>query len=217
MVPPPPQLCRACVAILFQLPPFIVESHMLPRRSTCWLPCTPSLAVLRLGFERRTQFDTHQAKAVPLRPLSAIGQHSPSPRATASGTPNWLLSSALTKVLSPGIVETVSLPTQLLDDPSNGQHHDHIGEATGGSGNPPQRGSRKPGRWSRRLSPFYRQWSLDLLRKRKGPATPAFPDGAPFTLIRKFKWAAGRAYRVNTGRRFKLYMSLKRGSRKGAK
>ena len=80
-----------------------------------------------------------------------------------------------------------------------------------GGGGPQQRGKRKPNVWMRRKPWFSRQLSLDLKRVKKGPETPHFPDGTPYTLIRKFRSFAGRGYKVNLGRRKKVRHSLKRG------
>ncbi|CUG80406.1 Hypothetical protein, putative [Bodo saltans] len=83
-----------------------------------------------------------------------------------------------------------------------------------GTGQPAQRGSRKPVVWMRRKPWFDRQWSLDMKRTTKGPATPFFPEGVPFTPIRKLQSFAGRSFKVNAGRRRKIRLSLKRGRRK---
>jgi hypothetical protein len=83
-----------------------------------------------------------------------------------------------------------------------------------GTGSPQQRGHRKPMVWRRRKPWFDRQWTLDLLRQSKGPATPTFPEGTPFSLIRKFQSFAGRSWGINSGRRRKIRRSLKRGRRK---
>jgi hypothetical protein len=80
-----------------------------------------------------------------------------------------------------------------------------------GGGGPQQRGCRKPNVWQRRKPWFTRQHSLDLKKQRQGPETPHFPEGTPFTMIRKFKSFAGRGYKVNLGRRKKIRHSLKRG------
>ncbi len=83
-----------------------------------------------------------------------------------------------------------------------------------GSGSPPQRGHHKPLVWKRRCPWFSRQWTLDLHRVKKGPTTPTFENGVPFTLIRTVRPFAGRSFRVNAGRRRKIRLSLKRGRRK---
>ena len=140
-------------------------------------------------------------------PVSCLHPRSPLARCNAVIVPRPVATSA---IAPPSPIETKSLPTPLLDA-------ERLDDTSCGTGAPPQRGNKKPIRWNRRSVPFYRQRPLDLLRLRKGPETPAFPDGVPFTMIRRFKWASGRAWKVNTGRRFKLYLSLKRGSRKGAK
>ncbi|KAF8279643.1 hypothetical protein TcBrA4_0099950 [Trypanosoma cruzi] len=63
-------------------------------------------------------------------------------------------------------------------------------------------------------SMFDRQWSLDLKRAKKGPLTPQFPEGVPFTAIRSFQSFAGKSWKINAGRRRKIRLSLKRGRRK---
>lgn len=83
-----------------------------------------------------------------------------------------------------------------------------------GTGHPAQRGHRKPLVWKRRNPWFTKQWTLDLKRVKKGPETPHFPEGVPFTMIRKFKSFSGRGWKVNAGRRRKIRLSLKRGRRK---
>jgi hypothetical protein len=83
-----------------------------------------------------------------------------------------------------------------------------------GTGQPAQRGRRKPLVWKRRHPWFDRQWTLDMKRRSKGPPTPYFPEGVPFTPIRKLQSFAGRSFKVNAGRRRKVRLSLKRGRRK---
>ncbi|EPY39030.1 hypothetical protein AGDE_04899 [Angomonas deanei] len=83
-----------------------------------------------------------------------------------------------------------------------------------GTGQPAQRGRRKPLVWKRRKPWFDHQWSLDLKRVKKGPETPYFPEGVPFTQIRAFQSFAGRSWKINAGRRRKIRLSLKRGRRK---
>ncbi|KPA84555.1 hypothetical protein ABB37_01090 [Leptomonas pyrrhocoris] len=100
-----------------------------------------------------------------------------------------------------------SMPTSLLDP-------ERLGELGCGTGQPAQRGRRKPLVWKRRKPWFDHQWSLDLQRVKKGPETPHFPDGVPFTQIRAFQSFAGRAWKINAGRRRKIRLSLKRGRRK---
>nr|CCC53978.1 conserved hypothetical protein [Trypanosoma vivax Y486] len=85
---------------------------------------------------------------------------------------------------------------------------------TCGTGQPAQRGRRKPIVWKRRHPWFDRQWSLDLKRIKKGPSTPQFPEGVPFTQIRAFQSFSGRSWKINAGRRRKIRLSLKRGRRK---
>ena len=99
------------------------------------------------------------------------------------------------------------MPTPLIGEEA-------IEDKNVGSGAPPQRGHRKPLVWKRRNPWFTRQWSLDLKRVKKGPETPTFEHGVPFTLIRKFRSFAGRSFKVNAGRRRKIRLSLKRGRRK---
>ncbi|ORC88446.1 uncharacterized protein TM35_000173180 [Trypanosoma theileri] len=99
------------------------------------------------------------------------------------------------------------MPTLLIDTPK-------IEEMTCGTGQPAQRGRRKPIVWKRRHPWFDRQWSLDLKRAKKGPSTPQFPEGVPFTQIRSFQSFAGRSWKINAGRRRKIRLSLKRGRRK---
>lgn len=100
-----------------------------------------------------------------------------------------------------------SMPTLLLD----GEKLDSL---SCGTGQPAQRGRRKPLVWKRRHPWFDRQWSLDLKRMKKGPETPYFPDGVPFTQIRAFQSFSGRSWKINAGRRRKIRLSLKRGRRK---
>ncbi|KAL7699926.1 hypothetical protein N2W54_005126 [Lotmaria passim] len=100
-----------------------------------------------------------------------------------------------------------SMPTPLLDP-------ERLAEISCGTGQPAQRGRRKPLVWKRRQPWFDHQWSLDLQRVKKGPETPHFPDGVPFTQIRAFQSFAGRAWKINAGRRRKIRLSLKRGRRK---
>lgn len=83
-----------------------------------------------------------------------------------------------------------------------------------GTGQPAQRGRRKPITWKRRFPWFDRQWSLDMKRVTKAPPTPTFPDGVPFKPIRKLQSFSGRSFQVNAGRRRKIRLSLKRGRRK---
>ncbi|RNF05651.1 hypothetical protein TraAM80_04484 [Trypanosoma rangeli] len=99
------------------------------------------------------------------------------------------------------------MPTLLIDIPK-------VEKLTCGTGQPAQRGRRKPLVWKRRHPWFDRQWSLDLKRAKKGPATPQYPDGVPFTQIRAFQSFAGRSWKINAGRRRKIRLSLKRGRRK---
>lgn len=100
-----------------------------------------------------------------------------------------------------------SMPTPLLDP-------ERLQELSCGTGQPAQRGRRKPLVWKRRKPWFHHQWSLDLQRVKKGPETPHFPEGVPFTQIRAFQSFAGRAWKINAGRRRKIRLSLKRGRRK---
>lgn len=102
---------------------------------------------------------------------------------------------------------TKSMPTPLLDP-------ERLQELGCGTGQPAQRGRRKPLVWRRRKPWFDHQWSLDLKRIKKGPETPHFPEGVPFTQIRAFQSFAGRAWKINAGRRRKIRLSLKRGRRK---
>ncbi|RHW68337.1 hypothetical protein DPX39_110115800 [Trypanosoma brucei equiperdum] len=103
--------------------------------------------------------------------------------------------------------EEKRMPTLLIDAPKP--------EALScGTGQPAQRGRRKPLVWKRRHPWFDRQWSLDLKRVKKGPLTPQFPEGVPFTQIRSFQSFAGRSWKINAGRRRKIRLSLKRGRRK---
>jgi hypothetical protein len=83
-----------------------------------------------------------------------------------------------------------------------------------GTGQPAQRGRRKPLVWKRRTMWFDRQWTLDMKRVYKAPATPTFPNGTPFKQIRGLRSFAGRGFKINSGRRRKHRMSLKRGRRK---
>ena len=83
-----------------------------------------------------------------------------------------------------------------------------------GTGQPAQRGRRKPITWKRRFPWFDRQWTLDMKRVTKAPATPTFPNGVPFKPIRKLQSFSGRSFQVNAGRRRKIRLSLKRGRRK---
>ncbi|KAG5494591.1 hypothetical protein JIQ42_02204 [Leishmania sp. Namibia] len=99
------------------------------------------------------------------------------------------------------------MPTPLLDP-------ERLQEIGCGTGQPAQRGRRKPLVWKRRKPWFDHQWSLDLKRIKKGPETSHFPDGVPFTQIRAFQSFAGRAWKINAGRRRKIRLSLKRGRRK---
>ncbi|CAJ1011174.1 hypothetical protein Q4I28_006487 [Leishmania naiffi] len=100
-----------------------------------------------------------------------------------------------------------SMPTPLLNP-------ERLQEISCGTGQPAQRGRRKPLVWKRRKPWFDHQWSLDLQRIKKGPETPHFPDGVPFTQIRAFQSFAGRSWKINAGRRRKIRLSLKRGRRK---
>lgn len=100
-----------------------------------------------------------------------------------------------------------SMPTPLIDV-------EKLQKVDCGTGQPAQRGRRKPLVWKRRKPWFDHQWSLDLNRVRKGPETPHFPDGVPFTQIRAFQSFAGRSWQINAGRRRKIRLSLKRGRRK---
>lgn len=99
------------------------------------------------------------------------------------------------------------MPTPLLDP-------ERLQDFNCGTGQPAQRGRRKPLVWKRRKPWFDHQWSLDLQRVKKGPETPHFPDGVPFTQIRSFQSFAGRSWKINAGRRRKIRLSLKRGRRK---
>lgn len=83
-----------------------------------------------------------------------------------------------------------------------------------GTGQPAQRGRRKPITWKRRFPWFDRQWTLDMKRVTKAPPTPTFPNGVPFKPIRKLQSFSGRSFQVNAGRRRKIRLSLKRGRRK---
>lgn len=100
-----------------------------------------------------------------------------------------------------------TMPTLLIDN-------EVLQNLTCGTGQPAQRGRRKPLVWKRRQPWFDHQWSLDLKRVKKGPETPHFPDGVPFTQIRAFQSYAGRSWKINAGRRRKIRLSLKRGRRK---
>lgn len=99
------------------------------------------------------------------------------------------------------------MPTMLLDA-------EKLQQLNCGTGQPAQRGRRKPLVWKRRKPWFDHQWSLDLKRVKKGPETPHFPDGVPFTQVRAFQSFAGRSWKINAGRRRKIRLSLKRGRRK---
>ena len=82
-----------------------------------------------------------------------------------------------------------------------------------GTGVPRNPGRRKPIVWSRKNQVFRRQFTLNLLRQTKGPSTPTFKDGVPFTMIRRFvQFSPG--FHVKTGLRRKVRNSLKRGRRR---
>lgn len=99
------------------------------------------------------------------------------------------------------------MPTPLLDPKPQE-------EKSMGTGHPQQRGKRKVIQWLRRKPWFHRQWSLDLARVSKGPSTPTFPNGVPFTKIRKFVAFSGPGFGINVGHRRKHRLSLKRGRRR---
>jgi hypothetical protein len=103
-------------------------------------------------------------------------------------------------------------PAKVMPNPLIGE--EAVEDKAVGTGAPPQRGHHKPLVWKRRCPWFTRQWTLDLHRVKKGPETPTFENGVPFTLIRTFRPFAGRSFRVNAGRRRKIRLSLKRGRRK---
>lgn len=105
------------------------------------------------------------------------------------------------------LLEQLHVPTPFLDA-------EKLDEYSCGTGQPAQRGRRKPLVWKRRKPWFDHQWSLDLNRVTKGPQTPYFPDGVPFTQIRSFQAFSGRSWKINAGRRRKIRLSLKRGRRK---
>eukprot|EP00796_Vickermania_ingenoplastis_P013352 gene13352-9184_t len=115
------------------------------------------------------------------------------------------------RVRTPPVAATpladLKMPTPLIDP-------ERLERLGCGTGQPAQRGRRKPLVWKRRKPWFDHQWSLDLQRERKGPSTPHFPDGVPFTQIRSFQSFAGRSWKLNAGRRRKIRLSLKRGRRK---
>lgn len=104
-------------------------------------------------------------------------------------------------------LEKKSLPTPWIDEEKLMEHNC-------GTGQPAQRGRRKPLVWKRRKPWFDHQWTLDLKRAKKGPETPYFPEGVPFTQIRSFQSFSGRSWKTNAGRRRKIRLSLKRGRRK---
>lgn len=104
-------------------------------------------------------------------------------------------------------VGELRMPTILIDA-------EQLSPLECGTGQPAQRGRRKPIVWKRRRPWFDHQWSLDLQRVKKGPETPHYPDGVPFTQIRSFQSFSGRSWKVNAGRRRKIRLSLKRGRRK---
>ncbi|EPY30691.1 hypothetical protein STCU_03941 [Strigomonas culicis] len=99
------------------------------------------------------------------------------------------------------------MPTQLLDA-------EQLESLSCGTGQPAQRGHRRPLVWKRRQPWFDHQWTLDLKRVKKGPETPHFPEGVPFTQIRAFQSFSGPSFKINAGRRRKIRLSLKRGRRK---
>jgi hypothetical protein len=103
-------------------------------------------------------------------------------------------------------------PSKVMPTPLVGE--EPVEDKAVGTGAPPQRGRHKPLVWKRRNPWFTRQWTLDLHRVKKGPETPTFEHGVPFTLIRTFRSFAGRSFKVNAGRRRKIRLSLKRGRRK---
>lgn len=111
------------------------------------------------------------------------------------------------RFLRPSVMDQLKMPTLLIDP-------EQLQKLQCGTGQPAQRGRRKPLVWKRRDPWFHHQWSLDLNRVRKGPETPLFPDGVPFSQIRSFQSFSGRAWKVNAGRRRKIRLSLKRGRRK---
>ncbi|CCW70555.1 unnamed protein product [Phytomonas sp. Hart1] len=114
---------------------------------------------------------------------------------------------SIAQVRRPSVCIENSLPTFLIDA-------DKPPLLECGTGQPAQRGRRKPLVWKRRHPWFDRQWSLDLKRIKKGPETPHFPEGVPFTPIRAFQSFSGRSWKINAGRRRKIRLSLKRGRKK---
>lgn len=105
------------------------------------------------------------------------------------------------------LLEKKSFPTPWIDP-------ERLLDHSCGTGQPAQRGRRKPLVWKRRKPWFDHQWTLDLKRVKKGPETPYFPEGVPFTQIRSFQSFSGRSWKTNAGRRRKIRLSLKRGRRK---
>ena len=67
-----------------------------------------------------------------------------------------------------------------------------------------QTASRKRIVWMRRNAWFHHEWALDAAIPRRGLPTRTFPNGVPMTRIRKFTEFAGRAWKVNTGRRRRM-------------
>ena len=104
------------------------------------------------------------------------------------------------------VMPAIDMPTPQLDEILTE-------DKSMGTGVPRNPGRRKPIVWRRKNQVFRRQFSLDLRRQTKGPSTPAFPDGVPFTMIRRFiQFSPG--FHVKTGLRRKVRNSLKRGRRR---
>ncbi|EAN89822.1 hypothetical protein TcYC6_0054040 [Trypanosoma cruzi] len=129
------------------------------------------------------------------------------PRALCTSYTSARVGTSPTGLASPSLLIEKRMPTLLIDVPK-------VENLTCGTGQPAQRGRRKPLVWKRRHPWFDRQWSLDLKRAKKGPLTPQFPEGVPFTAIRSFQSFAGKSWKINAGRRRKIRLSLKRGRRK---
>jgi hypothetical protein len=100
----------------------------------------------------------------------------------------------------PPIAPTKDLPTQFISV-------EQVLEKDAGNGHPIFSQKKKRNVWQRRCPWFTRQYSLDLAREVPGATTPAFPDGVEFDKIRKFQQFAGRAWKVNGGRRKKIKTS----------
>ena len=107
-------------------------------------------------------------------------------------------------------VPVIDMPTPLIGDSNPAEQTDQ--EKSASSGAPQQRGRKKWNPWQVRNRKYGTHLqTLELARARRGPETPAFPDGVPFERVRKQIHMASSSKSNVKYRKHKVYNSLKRG------